>query len=367
MRILFVIPALSTGGIERMVLTWADALQKQGIVCEILAFKDGISREFNERGIKSYVVKSVSLNLVKAHKALKDFFELHKNYSAVHSNVSFYNGLVSHCVKETIGKQCITVSHAHSNGANRYSSLFSKVVNETVKAYLKREIKKNSDLNLACSYASGNFLFGKGNFTFFPNAIDVKRFSFQEKIREKYRNEYKMDGKFCILHVGRFSTEKNHLFLLEVFKKISAQMPNAELYLLGTGELLENVISVVNKSEIRNRVHFMGFRTDTEHFYCAADVFVLPSLIEGFPVSIVEAQATGLRVVASTAIPKETGITDLVTFMDLDDTKEAWAKTIIGNGLSKSKRGQYNEQVIEAGFDIEHEVEQLKRIYSDRG
>lgn len=349
-----------------MVLTWADELQNRSIDCEILAFAEGVSKEFDERGLPTYVVRGISLNLYASHKALREFFRLHNDYDAVHSNVSFYNGLVAHCVKECVGGQCVTVSHAHLNGANRYSSVFSKIVNEAVKAHLKKQIKKHSDINLACSYASGNFLFGKGNFTFFPNAVDASRFSFQEKDRKEYRNKYEMDDKFCILHAGRFSKEKNHMFLIEVFERVSTIRPDAELYLLGDGELLGDVKDAVDGTDIQDKVHFMGFRSDTEKFFCAADVFVLPSLIEGFPVSIVEAQATGLRVVASTASPAETAITNLVTFVSFNDSFDSWAKALIGGEHCGLNREGYNEKVIEAGFDIKYEAEQLERIYSGR-
>ncbi len=350
-----------------MVLTWAEALQQRGVECETLAFKDGVSKEFAERNIKTYVVGGISLNLIRAHKALTAFFMNHKDYEAVHSNVSFYSGLVSQCVKEVIGGHCVTVSHAHLNGANQYSSILSKMVNETVKAHLKKKIIKYSDVNLSCSYASGNFLFGKDNFTFFPNAVDVNRFSFSQEVRDAYRTQYQVDDKFCILHAGRFSKEKNHLFLIEVFKRVSAKMPNAELFLLGVGELLDDVKAAVYGTNIQEKVHFMGFRTDTENFYNAADVFVLPSLIEGFPVSIVEAQATGLRVVASTASPKETTITNLVTFLTLDDSIDVWANAVIGEGHNDLNRTYYNEQVVNAGFGIMQEAEHLERIYSGRG
>lgn len=363
MKILYVIPCLSTGGIEKLVEQWICQLKDRGHSCDILSFEDGCNNVFLKLGCNIYFCNVNILRLHYSMKSLKKFFTEHSDYDVVHSNVSFANGLICKVAKSSI-KGVKIVSHAHLNGNSKFSSLISKSIHTVVYKYCQHSIFRYSDVNLCCSYASGKFLFGSnGNCRYFPNAIRTDLFRFSNETRVSYRESENLKGKFVIVHVGRFSLVKNHLFLIEAFKYVVKERPNSILILLGDGELKEEIVYKCKESGLSDKVLFYGYRNDVNNLYSMADVFVLPSLIEGFPVSLVEAQTNGLYSVTSEAVPEEAALTDLVTICPLKDGPEKWAKCIVDHG-EVLNREKYCGIVSQKGFDLTTSVDQLLALYT---
>lgn len=363
MNILYVIPVLGSGGIEKMVEVWVNNAIAQGNRCDILAFADGPNETFRELGCNVYIINIRLLRVLSSLRLLNAFFAIHDHYDVVHSNVAFANGLIAFSAKRNIG-QVVIVSHAHLNGSGgSYSSIVSQLSNEIIKFFSRVLIHRYSDYKLACSIKSGEYLYTRNSFVFFPNTISVDSFRFSEYSRKRLRQQMELNNKYVILHAGRFSKEKNHEFLLKVFETVINRVENAVLVLVGIGEKRDQIQTLVrDNAKIKDNVLFLGYRTDMAELYSMADVFLLPSFVEGFPVSVVEAQASGLPSVVSNAIPKECKLTELVTFLDLKDSVLKWADASICEPNIR-KREQYAQIIADKGFDNQNAMKLLLEKY----
>ena len=215
-----------------------------------------------------------------------------------------------------------------------------------------------ANVRFAPSTDAAEYMFGKGCIAYgrdflLRNGIDVKEYHYDEKARQRIRKELKLSNAFVVGHIGRFNQQKNHLFLLEVFSKIKCCNENAMLVLCGTGEKEKEIKRKVYEMNLEKSVIFTGVRFDIPQVLSAMDVLVFPSLYEGMPNAIIEAQATGLPCIISDHITKEVKVTDLVKFMPLENPGE-WAKAaIVANGSGSLKRDLYAREMVNRGYSIE--------------
>jgi glycosyltransferase involved in cell wall biosynthesis len=235
-----------------------------------------------------------------------------------------------------------------------------------VKNILQYPIRYTADYLIACSKSSGEWLFGsackKDNFFIFNNAIDAKTFIFDEDIRTDKRKEFQIEDKFIIGHIGRFTIPKNHEFLIDIFKAVYDRNNNAILMLIGDGELRSLIEKKVNNLGLTNNVIFTGLRSDISELLQVMDVFVFPSLYEGLPVTLVEAQAAGLPCVISDRITGDVKITNLVEYISLDDNIDYWAEKIMAFAVGFERKNTYKE-INEVGYDIESIVKRYQEFY----
>lgn len=184
----------------------------------------------------------------------------------------------------------------------------------------------------ACSRAAGEFLFcpqqtGR-SFYLLPNAIDRKRFSFNSSIRRQVRETLSLNDAFVVGHIGRFVPQKNHRFLIQVFHKVAADIPAARLLLIGDGPLRNEIQDMVHNRGLEQKVIFLGQRTDIPDLLQAMDLFVLPSIYEGLPVSCLEAQTSGLPCLVADSVSRETAYGSNFHFLPLNDDT-AWCQAVI--------------------------------------
>lgn len=201
-----------------------------------------------------------------------------------------------------------------------------------------------------------------GHVQVWKNAIDLSAYEFSPRVREEYRKEYGEDA-FIVGHVGRFVEAKNHRFLLEIFKEIVERKPNALLLLVGDGPLFEQIQERALALGIEQSVRFLGARSDVPQLLQAMDVFLFPSKFEGLGIVAIEAQAAGLACFASTSVPQDIGITDLVQFIGLDVEPKRWATSILESDLRRREEDT-REALQKAGYDITQSTEQLYEFYS---
>ncbi len=195
-----------------------------------------------------------------------------------------------------------------------------------------------------------------------PNAIDIKKYLYNSNTRVSIRKMLKIEGKFVVGHVGRFSYPKNHEFLIDIFAEIRRINSNSVLILVGDGEEKEKIIEKVNYLGLRNHVLFMGVRSDIPDLMHAMDVFLLPSRFEGLPVVLIEAQAAALPCVASKdVIPEEVNVTGLIKFLSLDAPVNKWAVEILRSPSIRTANVIYPLQ--QGGYDIVTEARELGNRY----
>lgn len=218
----------------------------------------------------------------------------------------------------------------------------------------------------ACSRYAGEWLFGKqlveeGKVKIFNNAIDVANFSYNPVWRQAMRKELNIENKFVVGHVGRFCFQKNHEFLIEIFKIVHEKDNNAILLLVGIGELQEVIKQKVYNLGLQNSVIFLGARNDVNKLYQAMDVFVLPSHYEGLPVVGVEAQAAGLPCIFSDQMTLEAVIIKETLVLSLSSGSTEWAKAILET-KNFNKRNVIEDMKNE-GFDIKTEAKKMEAYY----
>lgn len=219
----------------------------------------------------------------------------------------------------------------------------------------------------ACSEEAGQFLFGSRECYIVKNGLYLPKYLFDEKIRNRIRERYGLKNKFVIGHIGRFAVQKNHVFLLNVFKKIHDRRDDAVLLLVGEGELSGTIKKMVADLKLDDAVIFYGTTDRVNEVVQAMDCFVFPSKFEGLGIVAIEAQASGLACVASDAVPKSIKINSKTSFLSLEDPAEIWCERIINSYIDPEERKQsittISEEIKTQQYDIEKNCVEMKAYY----
>lgn len=219
-------------------------------------------------------------------------------------------------------------------------------------------------VKLAPSQLAADFMFGKcAKVKLLNNGVDLNLFQFHAQGREQIREEFDLTDKLVVGHIGRFHVQKNHRFLLEVFKEIYQQRQDAVLLLVGTGNLEADIRSWVDELNLQERVIFAGQRFDIPNLLSAMDVFVFPSFHEGMPNTVIEAQATGLPCVIADTITRDADLTGLVHYLSLADPPALWAEKAVS--LTSEQRENTSSAFSQKGYDIKNVANELVELISN--
>ena len=251
--------------------------------------------------------------------------------------------------------------HSHNSGFEINVSLARRILIAFNKILLSMSVTDR----FACSKRAGQWMFGDEKFTVINNAIDCNQFRFDPKIRAEMRRKLGLEKNFVLGHVGRFTFQKNHSFLIDVFNGAVKKFPDLILLLIGDAvedqKFLDEARRKVGEYGLENRVKFLGLRTDVRDLMQAMDCFVLPSRFEGLPMVGIEAQAAGLPCLFSDAITRELEITrGSVQFIPIDRI-DGWIEGI--GAARRIARRDTREEIAAAGYDIEREIERLEKFY----
>lgn len=224
-------------------------------------------------------------------------------------------------------------------------------------------MEKNVTCRLACGQDAGKWLFRDQPFTVLPNAIDTGRFAFSTEQRLRIRAALGWQDAFVVGHTGLFTPRKNHMFLAESFLALSRRDPSARLLLVGDGPTRPAVSALFADAGISDRVHFTGETDGAAPLYSAMDAFALPSLSEGLPFTLIEAQCAGLPCLASDAVTRESDLTGLVRFLPL--TAAQWADALAGIQAPDREAGSRRAvaRIAEAGYDLRQNGAALLNLY----
>ncbi len=255
-----------------------------------------------------------------------------------------------------------TISHSHSAGFR------GGKVEQLAKKYFAKKVGKVSDYWFACSDIAATRLYGKNfkqylHYYDIPNAIDVKAYRFDSGVREVVRASLGIDKDTLLIgHVGTFSAPKNHKFLIDIFDEALKINPNCRLICCGAGALLPAIKEFAASKGILNRIIFPGVVKNANEYMMAMDAFVFPSLFEGFPISILETQSSGLPIFMSDVITRDIDLTDLVNRLSLRQSPREWAVKI-ANIKPAMDRGAYNEIITETKYNIQKTIKWLEECY----
>ena len=258
----------------------------------------------------------------------------------------------------------VRIAHSHSV----YVKNNKKLAKSIISPIGRQIVRRNSTHQLACSYAAAEGLFGDvstlNNFHIVRNAIDLEKYRYDASIRETVRKEYGADAKQRILIiVGNLVKVKNHTFLIDAFYRAKVRDKNLRLWIVGSGMLEEQLMKQAADLGIENEVVFFGQRNDVNRLLQAADMYVCTSLSEGLSISVVEAQASGIPVLASGNISKEHRLTDLVEFSELSDGSDRWGEKMVDMMENYTGHRDTYEEMVAAGYDINEAAKWLENFY----
>lgn len=356
-RILHIVTYMGRGGLETMIMNYYRNIDRSKVQFDFLTHRQerwDYDDEIEKLGGKIYRLPRLNPFSPSYLKALDGFFKEHKEYKIVHCHQDCLSGIPLKYAK----KNGVPFTIAHSHNANQ-----DKNLKYLVKLIAKKNICKYSDHLFACGKEAGEWMFKTSDFEILNNAIDTKRYIYNEEKSLEMKEKLGVTDKFVIGHVGRFRFQKNHSFIIDIFKEVCKKEPNSTLLLVGDGPLEEEIKKKVDDLGLLDKVKFLGARDDVNDLMQAMDIFILPSLYEGFGIVLIEAQASGLKCVISDSIPTDAIITKKVKRLSLDDDISIWVEEILSN---KSERKEGIKDIEKSKYDITSNAKWLENFYVER-
>lgn len=264
------------------------------------------------------------------------------------------------CPLEEAKRAGIPVVIAHCHSTKVEGSVYPKILHRLNKL----KIQRMDILRLACSKAAGEFAYGDAPFAVANNGIDLKKFDFRPDVREQVRESLDLSDRFVIGQVGRLVPVKNHEFTLEVFSEVLKKYPRSSLLIVGDGPLEQSLKAKVREMNLDGQVIFAGNVRNPQDYFGAMDCMMLPSLFEGFPLTIVEAVCSGLPCFVSDTVPHEVKISDLVQFVALDSSREFVAETVLE--AKDRKRVSQIELLKTLHYDADELVKDMEQRYCNQ-
>lgn len=303
-------------------------------------------------------IKNPLLNLKENKKILK---ELRNTHEVVYFNLSSLGWIEPIRIAISLGYRVFVHSH---NSKLLINDTRHRLVHKTNRYRLSRY----NVSRLSCSQRATEFMFyPKDRVHFIHNAVDIDLFKFNPEERMQVRKEIKLSSDTKVIgFVGRLVEQKNVLFLIDILRNVIAQSEeNIVMIIIGEGNLKDKLNERIVQFNLQEHCLLLGDRADANRYYQAMDVFLLPSLFEGLPIVMTEAQVSGLHCIISDTITPEADISENVTFLPLDIGAERWGE-IVCEKLADggNQRDIYAEKIRNTAFDINSEAKRLEQILS---
>ena len=359
-RVLNMFTIMDRGGAETMVMNYYRHIDRTKVQFDFLVHREqrgAYDDEIEALGGRIYRLCPIyPQNFARYKRDLRGFFQAHPEYKIIHSHMSEL-GYFAFREAEQQGVP-VRICHAH----NAPHGFDAKMI---VRTYFKKRMMPHLTHLFMCGEESGKWLYGEKNksrFIMLNNAIDAASYTYDLSKREELRRQLGLADELVIGHVGRFNPQKNHPFLMDIFAALLKKESSAVLLLVGGGEGMSKMQEKVQELGIAEHVRFLGVRSDVADLMQAMDMFVLPSLYEGLPVTMVEAQAAGLPCIISDKVPPECILTEgLVDVMPLSASPETWAEKILAKrAIPRTDR---RAEIAAHGFDITTEAVKLQEFY----
>lgn len=362
-RVLMLFTILNRGGAETMVMNYYRHIDRSKVQFDFIVHREergAYEDEIEQLGGRIFRFMPLRPWTIPQYKRqIKRFFDKHPEYRIIHGQCSesgyyFYR-------EATRRGTPVVIAHAH----NAHVPFDAKLIFRT---WLKHRMRPYITHRFTCGNEAAEWLFGKEgakSAILQRNAIDTATFMFDEPTRTRMRKAMGIShDTLAVVHVGRFERQKNHQLVVRVFQQLHERCPNAQLFLAGSGGGGEQIVrNLVDSMQLGEAVHFLGSRSDMPQVLCTMDAFLFPSLMEGLPLSLLEAQCSGLPCVISDRVPREGCLTDLVSRLSLSADIADWADAIIRSATARHDRQSYAKQIAEAGYDIRQNACLLEKFY----
>lgn len=344
-KYLFVITALAGGGLEEVLLGIIEHMDLGNSQVDILTFQGRdmtMEYKFIAYGCNIYKTKALHEDLIGF---VQKVYHLSKanHYDSVSSMIDI--GGIFTAMSSLVSGVKNVICHSHNN---YWPERYKKFEYPIKLAYKLLPIKKVADTLEAAQMMFGS---AKG-VTIIKNGIDINKFAFHEEERIRLRKELYIDDKFVIGNIGRLSAQKNHKKQIGIFKEILKQREHSILILIGDGEDKEKIQSMIEESNLQDKVWLLGYQETINQYLQVFDLFLFPSCYEGLGIALIDAQCAGLPCVASTNVPKEADITGNVKFVPLEAENKKWADIIL-EFHDNFTRSDQRMKIKAAGYDRE--------------
>lgn len=363
-RVLHILHSMNRGGAENAIMNYYRHIDRDKVQFDFLLTEPAkcqFEDEILSLGGRVFRVPKLTMkNPFPYLVGVWRFYNSHLEYRIVHSHTSsksFFPLLIAKF-------SGIPIRICHSHGSRSEIG-----VNGRIRDLLKPFLRIVATHYLACGTAAAVWLYGcrflrEGKVIVFPNVIEADLFDYNKAVRHKLRMSLGISDSTIVLGcTARFSKVKNHSFLLSLFKEFHNRVTDSVLLLVGDGELRGDILKLISSLGIKDSVIMSGVVNNVSDYEQAMDFFLLPSINEGIPLSLIEAQVSGLCCFVSEGIPRESDKTGLVLFLPLDEGPEYWARLIADN--INYHRSSHLSDIIKAGYDAPTSARSLQAFYQD--
>ncbi|RYQ70677.1 glycosyltransferase [Bifidobacterium pseudolongum subsp. globosum] len=362
-RVLHVIPSMQHGGgMSTVVMNYLRNIDHDDFVFDVVChgpYDEDYKAEIERYGGTLTGFENIGLsNVLDTMTRVRQYFDAHGRYDVVHCHMANAAFIYLKIAKQR--NVPLRVLHSHQD---HYADSWQHAMrNVPIVAYGKRF----ANCYIACSKKAGDFLFGKKPYTVLQNSIPTEVYRFNGEVRAKWRNEYGFDDDDIVFaNIGRLTLQKNQRFLLQAFAGLHTAEPKSKLVVAGDGELRKELQRYTRSLGIADDVIWFGNVSTIDEFYQGMDILLFPSLYEGLPMVLVEAQAAGVTSLVSDTITREAIVTDYAKMLPIDKGVEPWIEAGLKavSDLASSDRTLGARRVRDAGFDINDTVRDLEDIY----
>lgn len=360
LHVLHVVGAMNLGGIENMLMTLLPYMKEKGIIFDFVVHGDAVGvheSKIKDLGGKVYhLPKFIGINMISYLCAWRNLLNNHPELKIIHGHMTSTASVYLWLAKRY---DRITIAHSHSTSIGGGRIVYG------IKRLLEYPLRYLSDYLCACSADAATYRFGHGiskknNYFLWHNAIDTTKFQFSEEKRNEYRKKMAIaDNTVVIGHVGRMIPAKNYKFLVEIFYEYHKINSDSRLLLIGNGPLRATIEKKVKTLGLDHFTIFTGAVDNPADYLSAIDVFCFPSIYEGLPLSLIEAQINGRICLGSDVISGEVRITDGLKFLALAESAKIWAEQIAKMLIEAvDSKNNYNP------YDVNIVSEEIRNFYT---
>lgn len=362
-RILHEIAKLDAGGVESLIMNIYRHIDRSKIQFDFLVHRQSGFYEEEVYRLGGRIFRVAPFNPLKHYRYLKSmdsFFKKHPEYLIfhAHSDLNFWPLMIAR-------KNGVPVRIAHSHNVKTNFNLKLLFM-----YYQKFRINAEATHRFACSLDAAKWAYGSNvkqeDVTIIKNGIVIDNFLRNKNICDEYRKKFNLENKFVIGHVGRMVPQKNHNFLIEVFKNLCDICDDARLVLVGDGPLVEQIEKKVHSLGLQERVLFLGLRNDVNKIMQIFDAFVFPSIFEGLGIVALESQAAGVKTYCSEFVPQDVDITDYIFHLKLSEGPKMWARKIFQDRSITYDVSNTSVLLQNAGYDILNVAQKMEKFYLEQ-
>lgn len=359
MKVLHFIYGLALGGAESFIRSCMIAMKDRDIDWHFALQNPVVTNRFFTENVSVgniHLLPSFTRNPIGLYRALTKLIKS-EQFDVVHIHANALINPIPLIACLVCGQRFVI--HSHNTATN--NGFVCRVIHGMNKSWLAFN---KSAIRVACSQSAGQWMFGRKAYSVVNNAIDINHYIFNEQSRAEIRSRYGIaDNAYVIGSVGRMVEAKNLPFMISLFRNYLKLNPSARFLLVGDGPLKGNIEKLA--ADLGNKIIFVGPQQETAPFYSAMDCFIAPSLFEGLPVVMVEAQASGVNIVVSDAIPEEVNVSGLINRLSLSEPTEVWLNLLAHPCATNQERKERGLKLLNCKFNLPFLAETLSDIYSE--